>query len=232
MRRLIHIVCLGAMLAVFLAMSNASAQSASERSWSYLQSPKHGVARAEGGKEIGSVVDFIVDLPTGRILFAVVTPTITQDQQTPVLLLPWSLAWVDSTGSIFNFRMTANTVRHAPRLSAKMWKQPPRLRWLTAVERYWRTHTSILPFRDARTLGKATALIGVRVQGPSNTKLGTIRELVLDPTDSAIALVVLSRATTSTEESRVEFSSLPWEQLYVEPWGNTLIAVAGHKILT
>jgi hypothetical protein len=63
--------------------------------------------------------------------------------------------------------------------------------------------------------------------------LGTIRELVFDPEDGTIALVVLAgAAATPQAQSHVEFLTLPWNHLYVKPTGNTVIAVAGRKILT
>jgi len=82
------------------------------------------------------------------------------------------------------------------------------------------------------TLGKATALIGMRVQEADNTLLGTIRELVFDPEDGVIAAVILVRAVDSSEQNHLEFTPMPWEQLYLQPRRNTLIAVAGHKTLT
>jgi hypothetical protein len=86
-------------------------------------------------------------------------------------------------------------------------------------------HSALIP-------GKATTLIGVSVHGAGNTVLGTIRELVFDPDDGAIALVVLAQSEAPQAQSQMEFFSLPWRHLYVEPSGNTLIAVAGQKILT
>ena len=80
--------------------------------------------------------------------------------------------------------------------------------------------------------GKATTLIGVQVRGVGHSILGTIRELVFDPTDGTIALVVLARPGVLQEQSPLEFISMPWEHLYVEPRGDTLIAVAEQKILT
>ncbi len=230
--RLINRAVMKVILTVFFLTSNAEAQCASEMNQSHRQYPKHGIARAEGGQTIGSVIDFIVDLPTGRILFAVITPVSTQEKKTSVLLLPWSLARVDSTGRIFNFRVSSHTARQAPHLSAKLWQQPPTMQGLTVVERYWRPKQLQLSPRDPRIPGKATALIGVHVHGADNTVLGTIRELIFDPGDGAIALVVLARPIDSLEDNHLEFSSVPWKQLYVESRGNTLIAVAGDKILT
>lgn len=230
--RLINIAVLQVILAVVFVIGNARAQVASARNQSHSQYPKHGIARATSGQEIGSVIDFIVDLPTGRILFAVITPLSTAEKKTSVLLLPWSLAQVDSTGSIFDFRVTADAVRNAPHLSAKMWQQPPTVQWLTAIERYWHPQQLRLSSPAPQILGKATALIGVHVHGVGDTELGTIRELVFDPGDGSIALVVLARPKDASEESHREFRSIPWKQLYVEPRGNTLIAVAGNKTLT
>jgi len=219
-----------------LLLSEAGAQSVRDMKQSPIRNPKQGVARAESGEEIGSVIDFILDLSNGRILFAVITPAESHGKVASVLLLPWSLVEVDSTGGIFNFRIAANTVRNAPCLSEQKWKEPPTSQWLTTVERYWNTHgaqPALLPSRSDASLGKATALIGLRVQGGAdNIWVGTIRELVFDPNDGAIALVVLAQSADSSELSNVRFISIPWEHLYVEPWGNTLIAVAGRKVLT
>ena len=221
-------------LFIFLMISNAWGQSADDTDQLNIHNAEQGVAREENGKEIGSVIDFIVDLSTGRILFAVVSPAASQKKVTSVLLLPWSRARVDSTGNIFNFRIAGNTVRSAPRLPTKMWERPLPVQVLTTVEKYWNSHAtqlSPLSLGKGRSLCKATALIGARVQGMESTSLGTIRELVFDTDDNAIALVVLARSDTE-EHSPLEFISLSWEQLYVEPRGDTVIAFAGNKTLT
>lgn len=233
--RSVSIACLGGILIVFLLLSGVRAQFSHETDQSDIQQHKQGIARTESGEEIGSVVDFIIDLPTGRILLAVVSPATTQGEATSVLLLPWRLAHVNATGNIFDFKIATDTIRSAPRLSAKRWKQPPTLHWLTEVETHWHApaaQLSLVPPRSAMILGKATALIGMRVQEADSTLLGTIRELVFDPQESAIALVILARSVDSPEQNHREFTILPWEQLYLQPQSNTLIAVAGRKILT
>jgi sporulation protein YlmC with PRC-barrel domain len=223
------------LLLILSPLNDVCAQSLSKTEQFNTHPAKHGVAKTQSGKDIGSVIDFIIDLPTGRILFAVVTPTSIQSKTTAVVLLPWSLAEVDSTGSQFTFAITTDTVRNAPQLSAKTWKQPPRLQWLTGAERYWHTHATKslhLTSHSTSILGKATTLIGVHVHGADNTVLGTIRELIFDPDDGAIALVVLAQTQGAHVQSHIEFLSLPWDHLYVEPVGNRLIAVAGQKVLT
>jgi len=221
-------------LFIFLMTSNAWGQSIDGKDQLNIQNAKQGVAREENGKEIGSVVDFIVDLSTGHILFAVVSPDTSRQKVTSLLLLPWSLAQVDSTGNFFDFMIAGNTVRSAPRLPMKMWERPLPVQVLTRVEKYWNSHStqvSPLSLGNDMSLCKATALIGVRVQGNRSDSLGTIRELVFDTDDNAIALVVLTRPDTE-EHSPLEFISLSWEQLYLEPRGNTVIAFAGNKTLT
>jgi hypothetical protein len=111
-------------LFIFLMISNAWGQSNDDKEQINIPNAKQGTAREENGKEIGSVIDFIVDLSTGRIVFAVISPGTSQKKVTSLLLLPWSHARVDSTGNIFNFRIAGNTVRSAPRLPTKMWKRP------------------------------------------------------------------------------------------------------------
>lgn len=233
--RLASIAGIRGILFIFLIISNAWGQSIDDTDQLNIHNAKQGVAREENGKEIGSVVDFIVDLSTGRILFAVVSPpTSHQKKVTSVLLLPWSLARVDPTGNIFNFRIAGNTVRSAPRLPTKIWERPLPVQGLTRVEKYWNSHSTQLSplfLGKGMSLCKATALIGVRVQGTKSASLGTIRELVFDTDDNAIALVVLARSDTE-EHNPLEFISLSWEQLYVEPRGDTVIAFAGNKTLT
>jgi|GEM_PF-5703446 len=234
MMKSVGIACMRGIFVVLLLVSEAGAQSPHNNgSQADRHTPKPGVARTESGEEIGSVIDFVVDLSTGRILLAAVSPATTQGKTTPVLLLPWSLAQVDSTGSVFDFNIATGTLRGAPCLSAEEWKQRPAPQWLTTVEMYW--HTRVTPFvapRSAMTLGRATALIGMRVQGAGNTPLGTIRELVFDPRDSTIAEVVLAVSTGSPGQYSLEFISVPWEQLYIQPQRNMLIAVSGRKVLT
>lgn len=222
---------------MLLMLNEAGAQLASEARQVNIETPKRGVAKAQSGQDIGSVIDFIVDLSTGRILFAVVAPPSTRSKAASVVLLPWSLAEVDSTGSVFNFRATAEVVRAAPRLSADWWKQPPSQHWLSGAEQYWHPHMTKSPYsapHAALIPGKATTLIGVPVHGTDSTVLGTIRELVFDPDDGTIALVVLAGVAAPPQgQSPIEFLTLPWDHLYVEPSsGNTVIAVAGQKILT
>ena len=232
--RSISTVCITGIFAGLLLLSDAGAQISRDMSQSPLRNPKQGIARTESGEEIGSVIDFVVDLPTGRILLAVVNPATTHEKGTSVVLLPWSLAQVDSNGNVFDFKVATNTIQSAPRLSAEEWKQAPTRQWLTAVEMHWHAHATpsrIAP-RSAMTLSKATALIGMRVQGADNTPLGTIRELVFDPEDSAIAAVILAQSTGSREQNSLEFTPIPWGQLYVRPQGNMLIAVSGRKVLT
>jgi sporulation protein YlmC with PRC-barrel domain len=224
-----------AILLMLLTLNEARAQLVNDADQFNIHAPKQGTARTQSGKDIGTVIDFVVDLPTGRILFAVVTPTPSQSKTTSVVLLPWCLAEVDATGSTFTFRIAADTVRRAPRLSVERWKYPLRPQWLTGIERYWHARTTQslhFPPHSALIPGKATTLIGVSVHGAGNTVLGTIRELVFDPDDGAIALVVLAQSEAPQAQSQMEFFSLPWRHLYVEPSGNTLIAVAGQKILT
>lgn len=224
----------GGILFIFLMISNAWGQSIDDKDQLNIHNAEQGVAREENGKEIGSVIDFIVDLSTGRILFAVVSPPTSQKKVTSVLLLPWSRARVDSTGNIFNFKIAGSTVQSAPRLPTKMWERPLPVQVLTTVEKYWNSHAtqlSPLSLGKGMSLCKATALIGARVQGTESASLGTIRELVFDTEDNAIALVVLARSDTE-EHSPLEFISLSWEQLYVEPRGDTVIAFAGNKTLT
>jgi len=218
----------------FLMISHAWGQSIDDADQLNSDNAKQGVAREENGKEIGSVIDFIVDLSTGRILFAVVSPPTSQKKVTSIVLLPWSRARVDSTGNIFDFMIAGNTVRNAPRLPMKMWKRSLPVQVLTTVEKYWNsnsTQVSPLSLGNGMNLCKATALIGVRVQGTKSSSLGTIRELVFDTDDNAITLVVLTRPDTE-EHSPLEFIGLSWDQLYVEPRGNTVIAFAGNKTLT
>jgi sporulation protein YlmC with PRC-barrel domain len=218
----------------FFMISNAWGQSINDKDQLNIHNAKQGVAREENGKEIGSVVDFIVDLSTGRILFAVISPDTSRQKVTSVLLLPWNLAHVDSTGNVFNFMITDNTVRNAPRLSTKTWERTLPVQVLTKVEKYWNSHStqvSSLSLGHGTSLCKATTLIGVRVQGTKSASLGTIRELVFDTDDNAIALVVLAQPDTE-EHNPVEFVSLSWDQLYVEPRGETVIAFAGSKTLT
>jgi sporulation protein YlmC with PRC-barrel domain len=230
--KLASIAGIKGLLFIFLLINNAWGQSIDDKDQLDIHNAKQGVAREKNGKEIGSVVDFIVDLSTGRILFAVISPATSRQKVTSVLLLPWSLAQVDSTGNIFDFMITDNTVRNAPRLPTKMWERPLPVQVLTRVEKYWNSHsTQVSSLGSDMSLCKATALIGVRVQGTKSALLGTIRELVFDTDDNAISLVVLTRP--DTEEHRpLEFISLSWEQLYVEPRGNTVIAFAGNKTLT
>jgi sporulation protein YlmC with PRC-barrel domain len=221
-------------LFVFLMTSNAWGQSIDDKDQLNIHNAKQGVAREENGKEIGPVIDFIVDLSTGRILFAVISLDTSRQKETSVLLLPWSLAQVDSTGNIFDFMIAGNTVRNAPRLSTEIWERPLPIHLLTRMEKYWNSHSiqvSPLSLGNGMSLCKATALIGVRVQGTKSASLGTIRELVFDTDDNAIALVVLSQLDTE-EHSPIEFIGLSWEQLYVEPRGDTVIAFAGNKTLT
>jgi len=221
-------------LFTFLMISNAWGQFIDNTDQIDIHNAKQGVAREENGKEIGSVIDFIVNLSTGRILFAVVSPSTPQKKVTSLLLLPWSHARVDSTGNIFDFMIADNIVRNAPRLSTKIWKRSLPVQVFTTVEKYWNSHStqvSPLSLGNGISLCKATALIGVHVQGTKSASLGTIRELVFDTDDNAIALVVLTRSDTE-EHSPREFISLSWEQLYIEPRGNTVIAFAGNKTLT
>jgi sporulation protein YlmC with PRC-barrel domain len=232
--KLASITSIRGILFIFLMVSKAWSQSIDDKEQLDIHNAKQGTAREENGKEIGSVVDFIVDLSSGRILFAVVSPSTSQKKVTSVLLLPWSLARVDFTGNIFNFKIAGNTVRGAPRLPTKMWERPLPIQVLITVEKYWNSHsTQLAPLSHVKdmSLCKATALIGVRVQGAKSASLGTIRELVFDTEDNAIAVVVLAQPDTE-EHNPLEFISLAWEQLYVEPRGNTVIAFAGSKTLT
>lgn len=234
MRSLI-MACIRGVLVVLVLLSEAGAEPARGGDRLNIQDAKQGTARVESGEEIGSVIDFIIDMPTGRILFAVVSPTVLQGKAPSVLLLPWHLARVDSTGSVFDFQITTDTIRNVPRLSTKRWKQGPTPQLLTAIETHWHVPAappSLAPSRPAKALGKATSLIGTRVRGADNTLLGTIRELVFDSEDSAIAVVVLAQSPGSSEHDHVEFITMPWEQLYLQPRGNTLIAVSGRKVLT
>src|SRR5215208_7164304 len=112
--KLASIAGIKGILFIFLMITNAWGQSIADKDQLNIHNAKQGVAREENGKEIGSVVDFIVDLSTGRILFAVVSLDTSRQKVTSVLLLPWSLAQVDSTGNIFDFMITDNTVRNAP----------------------------------------------------------------------------------------------------------------------
>jgi sporulation protein YlmC with PRC-barrel domain len=217
-------------------LHEAGAQLASDARRVDMHIPERGVAKAQSGKDIGSVIDFIVDLSTGRILFAAVAPPAARSKDTAVVLLPWSLAEVDSSGSVFNFRVTAEVVRAAPRLSEERWKQPPSQHWLSGADKYWHPYLrkiSHFPSHSALVPGKATALIDVPVHGTGNSVLGTIRQLVFDPADGAIALVVLAReAETLQAQDHIEFLSLSWDDLYVGPSGDRLVAVVGQKVLT
>jgi sporulation protein YlmC with PRC-barrel domain len=232
--RLASIAGIRVILFIFFMISNVWGQSIDDKDQLNIHKAEQGMAREENGKEIGSVIDFIVDLSTGRILFAVVSPGTSQKKVTSVLLLPWSLARVDPIDNIFNFRIAGNTVRSAPRLTTKMWERPLPVQVFTTVEKYWNSHStqlSPLSLGKGMSLCKATALIGVRVQGTKSDSLGTIRELVFDTDDNAIALVVLAQSDTE-EHNPLEFVSLSWDQLYVEPRGDKVIAFAGSKTLT
>jgi sporulation protein YlmC with PRC-barrel domain len=232
--RLASIAGIRGILFVFFMISNVWGQSIDDKDQLNTHNAEQGTAREENGKEIGSVIDFIVDLSTGRILFAVVSSDTSQKKVTSVLLLPWSLARVDPIDNIFNFRIGGNTVRSAPRLTTKMWERPLPVQVFTTVEKYWNSHStqlSPLSLGKGMSLCKATALIGVRVQGTKSDSLGTIRELVFDTDDNAIALVVLAQSDTE-EHNPLEFVSLSWDQLYVEPRGDKVIAFAGSKTLT
>ena len=229
-RRFIRVILVALLLltATTRGFSDSSHESTS-------QLAQHGVALAEDGKQLGSVVDLIVDLPTGRVLYAAVIPTRTWLKTTSVVLLPWHLAQVDASGSIFVFKLAADTIRHIPPLPKKRWPQRLSHQWFTRVEKYWQTQ-GVEPvqhrLRSKIILSKATALIGVRVQGADQSKVGTIRELVFDPRDHTIATVILARPGDSADPHHLEFISVPWEQLYVEQRGNVVIAISGHKTLT
>lgn len=230
----IHKAGIQGILFIFLMVNPAWGQAAEHEGLSSSQNAKQGTAREENGKEIGAVIDFIVELATGRILFAVVSPEPSDEEGTSVLLLPWNLAQVDVTGNNFDFRIADRTLQGAPRLSLKVWEGKLPLHVLTRAEKYWNgrsTQLSPLTLGKDVSLCKATALIGVAVQGTESDALGTIRELVFDTDDNAIALVVLTRPE-ATEHSASEFMSLSWKQLYIEPRGNSVIAFAGNKTLT
>lgn len=221
-------------LFIFLMVNVVWGQSAEDEASSSIQNAKQGMAREENGKEIGAVIDFIVELATGHILFAVVSPESSDEKGTWVLILPWNLAKVDATGNNFDFRIAARMIQGAPRLSLKVWEGKLPVHVLTRAEKYWNSRaTPLSPLALGKdvSLCKATALIGVPVQGAKSASLGTIRELVFDTDDNAIALVVLTLPETR-ERSASEFISLSWKQLYIEPRGDSVIAFAGNKTLT
>ena len=221
-------------LAAEAAVVNPRAQGTERGESGSVTDVQPGVLTSPKGAEVGAVQDFVLDLRTGRAVYAVGVFDRVGELRDRVFILPWEMVNVDLEARTFTLSEDSTALRGAPSFALDTWAQLPVSRWAGAVATYWREKLGpdfAAADTPASALSKAGDLVGTTIQNLAGEDVGTIAELMLDPDTGSIAYAVVSFEDPAKSNHTV-FFALPWDVVQVNPLDRTFRADVDRKMFT
>ena len=171
------------------------------------------------GTEIGTLLDFVLDLKTGRIAYAIGTFEQIPQFRNKLFVIPWGVIKLDPEMTTFMLIGDKAALASAPNFSQETtWSDLPLSRWTAIVDAHWRDQGErgyAVSHDSGPLLYKASDLLGLAIKNREKKSMGKIEQLLMEPETGEIAYVILS-TTKSAKSNETLVFSLPWSSVQVK----------------
>ena len=94
------------------------------------------------GENVGSIKEIMIDVPTGRVAYAVLTVGGFLGIGERLFAIPWSALILDEDRKCFLLDVDKQRLEHAPGFDKDNWPDMANPSWGTTVSSYWRVPTA------------------------------------------------------------------------------------------
>lgn len=172
---------------------------------------------------LGSIQDLVFNTD-GRISYAVLSFGGFLGLGDKYFAVPWG-SLSAASDSFFVLDVDKDRLRSAPGFDKSSWPNMANSEWSTEVDRFYKNEVPL----DRSWGGKADTLDSAAVRNASGTKLGTVRDIVLD-LDRGRAVLLVVR-TESNVEPKGCCVAIPWSAMTVVPEKDTFTLNATESVL-
>jgi len=147
---------------------------------------------------IGEVKDLVIDLPDGRVVYAVLGSADLFGSRDKLAAVPPQALIRSSDEKHLVLAMDREKFKSAPSFESREWPNLSDRAWgkqvygYYAQQPYWESPLSRDALKAMDKMRKASEILGIRVENPQNEKLGEIQDLVTDLQAGRIVYAVLA----------------------------------------
>ncbi|EWY36213.1 hypothetical protein N825_29255 [Skermanella stibiiresistens SB22] len=157
---------------------------------------------------LGRIEDIMIDVPTGRVAYAVLSFGGILGMGEKLFALPWQALRVDERKRQVTIDMDKARLKEAPGFDKDNWPDMADLCWSGRVHHFWMGRDGDILHRRVMSAG---SLAGDGVRNPLGEELGTIEATMVDLTDGRVVYAVMSFGGTLGFGGKL--FALPWRAL-------------------
>jgi len=107
--------------------------------------------RNNAGEDLGKIEDIMIDVPTGRIAYAVLSFGGFLNMGNKLFAVPWSSLTLDEDEKCFNLDMSKETLENAPGFDKDNWPDMADTEWRSEIYNYYGATPDWDDSRDVKT---------------------------------------------------------------------------------
>jgi sporulation protein YlmC with PRC-barrel domain len=157
---------------------------------------------------LGRIEDIMIDVPTGRVAYAVLSFGGIMGMGNKLFALPWRSLRVDDRRRQVIVDVDKTHLRQAPGFDKDDWPDMADLSWSNRVHGFWMGRDGDVLHRRVMSAG---SLAGDKVRNPAGEDLGTIEATMVDLADGRVVYAVLEFGGTLGFGTRL--FAVPWRAL-------------------
>jgi sporulation protein YlmC with PRC-barrel domain len=157
---------------------------------------------------LGRIEDIMIDIPTGRVAYAVLSFGGIMGMGNKLFALPWQALRIDERRRQVNVDVDKTYLRQAPGFDKDNWPDMTDLSWSNRVHGFWMGRDGDVLHRRVMSAG---SLAGDSVRNPAGEDLGTIEATMVDLADGRVVYAVLEFGGTLGFGTK--FFAVPWRVL-------------------